>query len=1299
MAAATPSTQFLHLANVLRLLCLRSDADDIILELLGRFALDRIYADSDREKFQQLVSTLLSQLNAVIYIQRLSLPSEREQIDEYVGFLANWETISRSIEFVLQLVIDGHETLFNVHQQLDVQLADLVSTALRVLSFHPKGLPDIQDQKHRFARIHGLLDKLHDRFPGPRPCLLLICRDIANALPKYPLPECLSDRYVTTIVEQDGPSVNWLTQFLALRDITQFVVGASIQYAVTDETEDVYLPASCAKTRNAILASLDKIRIPSNYPKLELLSMFSEAFRTILPDTPPITGFRNHSGLLGDVNGVEAIKSFCLSLTNRQIIHRSSDGPLMRAIAEVNRRITLLDDPNETSDGTFPRAYALNCKSCHLAGDTQLRVLEHLEFPSPTEGSEIGLPPNTKCVQCGQIVTLAREIPLIRETWELLNDIDYNADPPSEERHFCPPYQLFPSKMPSDQSSSLQAPQSPNIIPSPVTQGRSPITINNVSPISPESRHIFDDPFGQDHTLGSITEIVSPDVDISRPHFTHTSDQSSQNGSETYRKPPRSEKMSNIHRTTSNHSVSPPRPGTSGRPFIPGKKLSRWLGSKREHRATASGDASSHSSGSMENQRPEEICLKSLTSAARSQGKGKGSKLMNVSLSQNSTNALFWMPSTIQVWDVGVSPAAVTRVIPTEGSCLVAAVTKRYLAYMVGSKDQKLTLRIVNLSLPTAAPLEYQMPSSQWCKSIAICPRETYVAVGFENATVRFFKAGMFEPQREFRLHNRYHTTTECENCPPVDTLSFSTDGETLIASTRNLKGVIQTFIRRASTFTFQELVNCHYPIPLHESEDGGISSVIYRPGVGGEDDLVCITTWTQSGIPILLSPKTGHRVEIKADSSSHQRRLGTRVQCGAFSLSGKQLGLVNDKGHLYLVSNLNSSVMEARKLATTRELTARSSFFSMSFMILQGDESIVLAWADHGETMMAEVQAHASDLTELPGDLGAGGYNSFSDRSGDSHHNNGRIASRPAARNPHSTNPPPNIRVGLELTYQVVDGSIVTLLVSGAKRGKHYGLAARSSDDNAYSRKVAEAFGYSEAELANTPKDANLGLSCGNPLALANLKEGECVVDLGCGAGFDVFLAAKAVGATGKVIGDMLERANKNKENAKVENVSFVDSQITAINLSNSVANCIISNCVVNLVPESDKQLVFNEMFRLLKPGGRVAISDILAKKPLPTNIRESVALYVGCIAGASQVEDYDKYLREAGFNEILIIDANSDLNVYTSAKTDGESGGCCSAQKKPDCCSGEGNQTSDIQNVDFNEWAGSFKIYAVKS
>ena len=112
-----------------------------------------------------------------------------------------------------------------------------------------------------------------------------------------------------------------------------------------------------------------------------------------------------------------------------------------------------------------------------------------------------------------------------------------------------------------------------------------------------------------------------------------------------------------------------------------------------------------------------------------------------------------------------------------------------------------------------------------------------------------------------------------------------------------------------------------------------------------------------------------------------------------------------------------------------------------------------------------------------------------------------------------------------------------------------------------------------------------------------------------------------------------MLERADRNKERAKSNNVSFVESRITQVALPDAIADCIISNCVVNLVPEGEKQLVFNEMFRLLKVGGRVAISDILTRKELSGEIKRNMALYVGCIAGASQVKDYEQYLRAAGF------------------------------------------------------------------
>ncbi|KAI9862261.1 MAG: hypothetical protein M1813_004736 [Trichoglossum hirsutum] len=281
----------------------------------------------------------------------------------------------------------------------------------------------------------------------------------------------------------------------------------------------------------------------------------------------------------------------------------------------------------------------------------------------------------------------------------------------------------------------------------------------------------------------------------------------------------------------------------------------------------------------------------------------------------------------------------------------------------------------------------------------------------------------------------------------------------------------------------------------------------------------------------------------------------------------------------------------------------------------------------------------------------------------------------------------------------------------------EHYGAAAKGNNGD-YGRGVAAAFGYTEQELTSIPADANLGLSCGNPLALAKLREGETVIDFGSGAGFDVFLAAQKVGPQGKAIGvdmnkDMLERAERNKERAKSNNVSFVESRITHVALLDAAADCIISNCVVNLVPEGEKQLVFNEMFRLLKPGGRVAISDILTKNELPQDLKNSIALYVGCIAGASQVKDYERYLRAAGFGEILIVDANNDLNVYKAKGADTPSQ-CCGADVKSACCEKSSSCCDDsgavpdgasepfkgdLANLDFNEWAGSFKIYAVKA
>jgi arsenite methyltransferase len=140
-----------------------------------------------------------------------------------------------------------------------------------------------------------------------------------------------------------------------------------------------------------------------------------------------------------------------------------------------------------------------------------------------------------------------------------------------------------------------------------------------------------------------------------------------------------------------------------------------------------------------------------------------------------------------------------------------------------------------------------------------------------------------------------------------------------------------------------------------------------------------------------------------------------------------------------------------------------------------------------------------------------------------------------------------------------------------------------------------------------------------------------------------------------------MLIKARSNASKKKANNVSFIKSRITAIDLPSESADVAISNCVINLVPDEEKHLVFKEMHRILKPGGRVAVSDILTKKPLTEDMKQNVALYVGCIAGASRKEEYEKWLAEAGFENVAIVDADSDLNVYTSGDVDT---GCCSGR-----------------------------------
>jgi len=182
---------------------------------------------------------------------------------------------------------------------------------------------------------------------------------------------------------------------------------------------------------------------------------------------------------------------------------------------------------------------------------------------------------------------------------------------------------------------------------------------------------------------------------------------------------------------------------------------------------------------------------------------------------------------------------------------------------------------------------------------------------------------------------------------------------------------------------------------------------------------------------------------------------------------------------------------------------------------------------------------------------------------------------------------------------------------------------------------------GYSAQEIQSAPEGANMGLGCGNPQAIASLKPGEVVVDLGCGGGFDCFLAARQVGATGRVIGvdmtpEMVEKARRNALDFPLDNVTFRLGEIEHLPVADAQADVLLSNCVVNL--SSDKAQVFREAFRVLKPGGRLAIADIVAVAVMPESVRENVLLHAGCVAGAERVEALKGMMSEAGFQQISI-------------------------------------------------------------
>lgn len=220
----------------------------------------------------------------------------------------------------------------------------------------------------------------------------------------------------------------------------------------------------------------------------------------------------------------------------------------------------------------------------------------------------------------------------------------------------------------------------------------------------------------------------------------------------------------------------------------------------------------------------------------------------------------------------------------------------------------------------------------------------------------------------------------------------------------------------------------------------------------------------------------------------------------------------------------------------------------------------------------------------------------------------------------------------------------------------EHYGSIARSGksasgcgccspadsgDKTGACEVLGEIMGYGREDLDAVPQGANLGLGCGNPLALAGLQSGETVLDLGSGAGFDCFLAARRVGAQGRVIGvdmtpEMVAKARDNARKAEVSNVEFRLGEIEHLPVADSRIDVILSNCVINL--SADKGAVFRDAFRVLRPGGRLSVSDIVALRPLPEKVRSDLALYTGCVAGALKIDRLEQLMAAAGFKQIRI-------------------------------------------------------------
>jgi arsenite methyltransferase len=224
--------------------------------------------------------------------------------------------------------------------------------------------------------------------------------------------------------------------------------------------------------------------------------------------------------------------------------------------------------------------------------------------------------------------------------------------------------------------------------------------------------------------------------------------------------------------------------------------------------------------------------------------------------------------------------------------------------------------------------------------------------------------------------------------------------------------------------------------------------------------------------------------------------------------------------------------------------------------------------------------------------------------------------------------------------TKEIVKKGYAKIAVQG---GSCCGPASSCCGSADLAKDISSKIGYSEEEIKGVPEGSNLGLGCGNPVALASLQKGETVLDLGSGAGFDCFLAANKVGEEGKVIGvdmtpEMVEKANENAKKSNYGNVEFRLGDIKKLPVGDGSIDVVMSNCVINLSP--DKGRTFQEAFRVLKPGGRLTISDIVLLQELPDFIKNSIEAYIGCVSGAIMKDEYLRKIKSAGFQDVRVID-----------------------------------------------------------